>query len=223
MAGPAACIIGLLAFGALALGPTEIAQAGRSSTHRCGDSYGADNLRVTGMSCSLGRAAAKKVFNFHLQPGEGIRLEVRRTVFFFQGGERARIFFRDESRRGVHGRFVTPAVAMRPTEGPAQAAALPTRPRHSERPCKAVTQAKVTVSAQRVSCRSARKWAKRYVHHGGVPPGWDAISGGSEAEIYPSSQIDCCGASAKHIRLGEIPGVDLRARGPAERWDRRGR
>lgn len=104
----------LLGLGSMALGLTAVVQAGNSPTHRCGSSYGADNLRVTGMSCSLGRAAAKKVYDFNLQPGEGIRLEVRKTVFFFQGGDRGEISFRDESRRGVHGHFVTPVSTVRP-------------------------------------------------------------------------------------------------------------
>lgn len=114
-AGLIAVLIAFLGIGAAettdAFSPGKsgsVTQAGKSSTHHCGDSYGADDLRVTGMSCSLGRAAAKRVFKFHLQPAEGIRLMVRKTVFFFRGGNRARISFRDESRRGVHGHFVTP-------------------------------------------------------------------------------------------------------------------
>lgn len=93
-----------------AIGRSDASLASGGSRHRCGDSYYADNLRESGMPCSLGRLAANKVFKIHLTPGSGIRLGVKKHDFFFQDVGRARVRFRDESRRRVRGRFVIPAI-----------------------------------------------------------------------------------------------------------------
>ena len=78
----------------------------RGGSRDCGTSRFAKSLHVAHLSCSIGRAAARKVYD-SISSGGGIRLEVRGTVFYFTFyGNKAR--FVDEAHPSSRGRYRIP-------------------------------------------------------------------------------------------------------------------